>query len=65
MLVDLGRNDIGKISKLSVKKRCYLCNEERAYYENIKNDRYVKGIQKVKYVMREYAGKGKYIEELL
>lgn len=53
------------MSKLSVKERCYLCNEERAYFENIKNDRYVKGIQKVKYVMREYAGKGKYIEELL
>ena len=31
----------------------------------IKNENNVNGRQKVKYVMRKYAGKGKYIDELL
>lgn len=70
----LSASDLGKqyvmltnkaLKNLTIKERCYLCNEERSHYENIKNDNYNNGLQKVKFAMRKYAGKGKYIEELL
>ena len=66
---DLGKQYVFLTNKalkcLRIKERCYLCNDERKYYENIKNENNTNGRQKVKYVMRKFAGKGKYIEELL
>ena len=70
----LSASDLGKqyvfltskaINNLTIKERCYMCDDERKYYENIKKENNESGRQKVKYIMREYAGKGKYIEELL
>ena len=70
----LSASDLGKqyvfltnkaLKNLKILERCYLCNEERRYYENIKFENNTNGRQKVKYVMRKFAGKGKYIEELL
>lgn len=70
----LSASDLGKqyvfltneaLKSLQIKERCYLCGEERKYYEKIKLENNINGRQKVKYVMRKYAGKGKYIEELL
>lgn len=70
----LSASDLGKqyvfisnkaLKSLQIKERCYLCNDERKYYEKIKNENNTNGRQKVKYVMRKFAGKGKYIEELL
>lgn len=70
----LSASDLGKqyvfltnkaLKNLKIIERCYLCNDERKYYEKIKLENNTNGRQKVKYVMRKFAGKGKYIEELL
>lgn len=50
---------------LQMKERCYLCNEERKYYRELKRQNFENGKQKVRFAMRKYAGKGKYIDELL
>ena len=70
----LSATDLGKqhvfISKRSLGclkeiHRCYLCSEEKDDYLQRRAERSRTGIQKTKYINREYAGKGKYIEELL
>ena len=70
----LSASDLGKqyvflsnkaLKSLKMKEKCYLCNNERKYYEKIRNENNTNGREKAKYVMRKYAGKGKYIEELL
>lgn len=52
----LSASDLGKqyvfltnkaLKSLKIKERCYLCNDERKYYENIKNENNTNGRQKV------------------
>ena len=70
----LSATDLGKqyvflndetISDLEVLERCFICSSEKKDFiiERNKNDNV--GLQKVKYAKREYAGKGKYIDQLL
>lgn len=44
--------------------RCYLCREEKDSYLEEKRQADLVSSQKVKYVRREFAGKGKYIDEM-
>ena len=53
------------LSNLSKIHHCYLCRKEKDDYRVNRNQSSDIGIQKVKYVTREYAGKGKYIDEIL
>lgn len=66
---DLGKQYCFRSSKalkqVEILYECYLCEEEKEYYLNKKYEENSLGMQKVKYMKREYAGKGKYIEELL
>lgn len=52
-------------NNLTLLEKCYICEKEkdRDTEEKSKND--ITGKAKVKLALREYAGKGKYIEELL
>ena len=70
----LSATDLGKqyvflnkkaLSNLSKIHHCYLCRKEKDDYRINRNQSSDIGIQKVKYVTREYAGKGKYIDEIL
>ena len=45
--------------------RCFYCNSERNDYSNYRLKESEIGKNKVKIALREYAGKGKYIEDLL
>ncbi len=51
-------------NNLKLIEKCYLSSKERDYYKNIKLKENDIGSQKVILALREYAGKGKYIEEL-
>lgn len=70
----LSATDLGKqyvaisdkaIDRLKVVNHCYICKSERRFFESEKSKAEALGSQKVKYVKREFAGKGKYIDELL
>lgn len=70
----LSATDLGKqyvaisekaMDRLKVVDHCYLCKSERRSLESEKSKTDVLSAQKVKYVKREFAGKGKYIDELL
>ena len=70
----LSATDLGKqycfvsnkaLKNIEILAECYLCKEERQEYLTQKNENIEVGGQKVKYIKRQYAGKGKYIEELL
>lgn len=52
------------LKSLELLEHCYLCAEEKQYYLDQKNKENITGIQKVKIAKREFAGKGKYIEEI-
>ena len=53
------------LEELNVVSECYLCEQEKKEYLVKKAESNNIGLQKVKYIKREYAGKGKYIEDLL
>lgn len=53
------------LKNLQIIHRCYLCVEEKTYYTREKKAADSISTQKVKFVKREYAGKGKYIDEML
>ena len=68
------KTDLGKqyvilsqrgLERLEILEHCYLCNPEKADYLKEKADFNLVSSQKVKYVKREFAGKGRYIEEVL
>ena len=66
---DLGKqyvflNDI-VLKDLKMVDHFYLCGEEKNDYIKEKNESNKIGVQKVRYASREYAGKGKYIDQLL
>ncbi len=51
-------------NNLKLLEKCYLSSKEREYYKDIKYEENQIGNHKVVLALREYAGKGKYIEEL-
>ena len=52
-------------SNLKMLERCFYCKNERVDYQSYRLKENEIGKNKVKIALREYAGKGKYIEELL
>lgn len=46
-------------------EKCYLCPEERAYYEGRRKEELAVGLAKVKAAHRQYRGQGRYVDELL
>ena len=52
------------LNNLELLEHCYLCDKEKKDYLEQKNKENITGIQKVKIAKREFAGKGKYIEEI-
>ncbi len=50
---------------LTMLERCYYCSSERKDYQSYRLKENEIGKNKVKIALREYAGKGKYIEEIL
>lgn len=73
-VASLSATDLGKqyvflsdesLTHLERIHHCYLCNSEKLHYLSVKKNNSYVGLQKVKYANREYAGKGKYIEEIL
>ena len=58
-------NDEVLNNNLKILERCYYCEKERNDYKSYRLKENEIGKNKVKIALREYAGKGKYIEELL
>ena len=58
-------NDKAIKKSLAIIDKLYLCEKEKNDYKTRKEENTKIGKQKVKLAKREYAGKGKYIEELL
>ena len=52
------------LESLELLEHCYLCKNEKQDYLKTKQTENDIGIQKVKLAKREFAGKGKYIEEI-
>lgn len=52
------------LKSLELIEHCYLCEKEKREYFEQKNKESDIGMQKVKIAKREFAGKGKYIEEI-
>ncbi len=52
-------------SNLKILERCFYCKNERNDYQSYRLKENEIGKNKVKIALREYAGKGKYIEDLL
>jgi len=52
-------------NSLTVLERCFYCQNERIDYQEYRLKENEIGKNKVKIALREYAGKGKYIEEIL
>ena len=53
------------IKQLKLVERCYISNNEKEYYKNIRTEDTKLGDDKVKLAKRQYRGKGKYIDEIL
>lgn len=53
------------IKKVKLIERCYISNEEKEYYRNIRSADAKLGDDKVKLAKIQYRGKGKYIDEIL
>ena len=51
------------VSKLI--ERCYISQNEREYYKNIRLEESKLGANKVKLARKQYRGKGRYIDEIL
>lgn len=52
-------------SQLELIERCYISNNEREYYKNIRTEDTKLGDDKVKLARKQYRGQGKYIDEIL
>ena len=53
------------IRQVKLIERCYISNNEKEYYKNIREEDVKLGDDKVKLAKRQYRGKGKYIDEIL
>ena len=53
------------ISQLDIIERCYISNNEREYYKNMRSEDSRLGDDKVKLARVQYRGQGKYIDEIL
>ena len=53
------------VSQAELTERCYISDNEREYYKNIRFEESRLGADKVKLARRQYRGKGKYIDEIL
>lgn len=58
-------NDKTLNSNLKMLERCFYCQQEKRDYQDYRLKENDIGKNKVKIALREYAGKGKYIEEIL
>ncbi len=52
------------LNKLKLVERCYISNNEKQYYKNIRSNEFKLGEDKVKLARIQYRGKGKYIDEI-
>lgn len=52
-------------SQIKLIERCYISNNEREYYKNVRLDESKLGEDKVKLAKRQYRGQGRYIDEIL
>lgn len=53
------------VSQAKLIERCYIADNEREYYKNIRNEESKIGEDKVKLAKRQYRGQGQYIDEIL
>lgn len=53
------------VSQMKIVERCYIANNEREYYKNLRLEESKLGENKVKLARRQYRGKGQYIDEIL
>ncbi len=53
------------IEKIQILEKCYLSNNEKEHYKNIRSKHVQLGDNKVKMAKIKYRGKGKYIDEIL
>ena len=53
------------VSQAKLVERCYISNNERKYYKNIRLEESKLGADKVKLARKQYRGKGQYIDEIL
>lgn len=53
------------VSQVKLIERCYISNNEREYYKNIRLEESKLGDDKVKLAKRQYRGQGRYIDEIL
>ena len=53
------------IEQVRLIERCYISNNEKEYYKNIRTEDTKLGDDKVKLARKQYRGKGKYIDEIL
>ena len=53
------------VSQIKLVERCYISNNEREYYKNIRLEASKLGDDKVKLAKRQYRGQGRYIDEIL
>lgn len=53
------------VSQARLVERCYISNNEREYYKNVRTEESKLGNDKVKLAKRQYRGQGRYIDEIL
>lgn len=53
------------VSQAKFIERCYISNNEREYYKNVRLEESKLGDNKVKLARKQYRGKGRYIDEIL
>ena len=53
------------VSRLELIERCYISDNEREYYKNVRLEESRLGDDKVKLARKQYRGKGRYIDEIL
>lgn len=53
------------VSQVKLIERCYISNNEREYYKNIRFEESKLGDDKVKLAKKQYRGQGRYIDEIL
>lgn len=53
------------VSQAKLIERCYISQNEREYYKNIRLEESKLGANKVKLARKQYRGKGRYIDEIL
>lgn len=53
------------VSQIKLIERCYISNNEREYYKNLRLEESRLGDDKVKLAKKQYRGQGRYIDEIL